>query len=106
MEIDLVMSKGNKAWLLTMVDRKSRCLLIAKVKDKSVKTINTTLNNKLKKEQIWNKIKTITNDNWHEFLGLRKLEKSTVENSTMLILIVLDRDEQMNSLIGRPENIS
>ena len=75
MEIDLVMSKGNKAWLMTIVDRKSRYLLIIKVKDKNITTINTALNNKLKKEQIWHKIKTITNDNWHEFFGLRKLEK-------------------------------
>ena len=75
MEIDLVMSKGNKAWLLTMVDRKSRYWLIAKVYTKHIKEINRVLRNKLRKEEIIKKLKTITSDNGHEFFWLRKLEK-------------------------------
>lgn len=75
MEIDLVMSKGNKAWLLTIVDRKSRYWLVTRVKTKHIKEINHRLKYKIKKEGITKKLKTITNDNGHEFFWLNKLEK-------------------------------
>jgi len=74
-EIDLVMSKENKAWLMTLVDRKSRFWLMLHVKDKQTKTINAVLILMMSDQEIQKKLKTITSDNWREFFWLRHIEK-------------------------------
>jgi len=74
-EIDLVMSKWNKAGIMTLVDRKSRFWLICKVKSKKSNEINKQLWRMIKKEWIQKRLNSITNDNGHEFFGLRHLEK-------------------------------
>lgn len=76
MEIDLVMSKWNKAWLMTLVDRKSRFWLMMNVNSKKLLEINRVLKAMVKKEWIQKKLKTITSDNGHEFFWLKHLEKS------------------------------
>lgn len=75
MEIDLVLSKGNKAWLMTLVDRKSRFWLTLHVLNKQSETINQVLIAMLSEKKIQKKLKTITSDNWREFFWLRHLEK-------------------------------
>lgn len=75
MEIDLVMSKWNKAGIMTLVDRKSRFWLICKVKSKKNEEINKELGRMIRKEWIEKKLNSITNDNGHEFFGLRHIEK-------------------------------
>lgn len=75
MEIDLVMSKWNKAGIMTLVDRKSRFWLICKVKSKKNEVINKELWKMIRKEWIEKKLNTITSDNGHEFFGLRHIEK-------------------------------
>ena len=75
MEIDLVVSKGNKAWIMTLVDRKSRYWLIIHVDSKHIDSINDQLAEMVKYEEIQKKLKTITSDNWHEFFWLEHLEE-------------------------------
>lgn len=75
MEIDLVLSKGNKAWLMTLVDRNSRFWLISHVESKYAETINQKLIIMLSEIEIQKKLKTITSDNWREFFWLRHIEK-------------------------------
>jgi IS30 family transposase len=74
-EIDLVMSKGNKAGVMTLVDRKSKLWLIIKVKSKHMDDINKALCSMIRKEWIKKELKTITSDNGHEFFWLRQIEK-------------------------------
>ncbi len=75
MEIDLVLSKWNKAWLMTLTDRKSRFWLSIHTKSKHAKSINSALKAMIKKEGIQKKLKTITSDNWKEFFWLKHVEK-------------------------------
>ena len=75
MEIDLVMSKWNKAGIMTLIDRKSRFWLMCKVKSKKNDVINKELWRMIKKIGIQKELKTITSDNGHEFFGLRHIEK-------------------------------
>lgn len=76
MEIDLVMSNGKKAWIMTLVDRKSRFWLITHVESKHINSINTQLIHMFENKEIQKKLKTITSDNWHEFFWLKHLEKT------------------------------
>lgn len=76
MEIDLVMSQWNKAWVMTLVDRKSRFWLVMKVNSKGLLEINRVLKSMVRKEWIQKKLKTITSDNGREFFWLRHIEKS------------------------------
>ena len=75
MEIDLVMSKWNKAGIMTLIDRKSRFWLIGKVESKKNDIINKELWRMIKKAWIQKKLRTITNDNGHEFFWLRHIAK-------------------------------
>lgn len=74
-EIDLILSKRKRGWVMTLVDRKSRFWLIKKVKSKESKEINKVLWRMIRKEWIEKKLKTITSDNGHEFFWLRHIEK-------------------------------
>lgn len=74
-EIDLVMSIWNKAWVMTLVDRKSRYWIVEKVRGKGWEEINRVLVKMIRKEWIEKKLKTITSDNGHEFFWLRHIEK-------------------------------
>lgn len=74
-EIDLVMSKWKKGWLITLVDRKSRYWVSRKVESKDWEEINRVLKQMIEKEWITKKLKTITSDNGHEFFLLRHIEK-------------------------------
>ena len=70
-EIDTVVSKrGIKWWLFTAVDRKARHTLIAKV----VNLKSTTLLHTMLDTFEWEKVHTITSDNWSEFARLKVLQ--------------------------------
>jgi IS30 family transposase len=76
MEVDMVMSKGNKNWgLVTIVDRKLRYLIIEKSSSKKITEVNSAVIRWLKKIRNTKKLKTITSDNGHEFFWYRALEK-------------------------------
>lgn len=75
MEIDLVMSKGNRAGTMTLVDRKSRFWLIMRVESKQMQDINKVVCKMIRKEWIKKELKTITSDNGHEFFWLKQIEK-------------------------------
>jgi len=75
MEIDLILSAWNKAWAMTLVDRKSKFWLIDKVDSKHTESINAALILMMWDQEIQKKLKTITSDNWREFFWLRHLEK-------------------------------
>ena len=70
-EWDTVVS-GHKYswWLLTMADRKSRYYLLRKVSNLKSETINMTIKAML----TWEKVKSITFDNWVEFSSIQKLK--------------------------------
>jgi len=70
-EWDTVVS-GRKYswWLVTMADRKARYYLIRKVWNLKAETINKTINAMLK----WEKVESITFDNWVEFSNIQKLK--------------------------------
>jgi IS30 family transposase len=73
-EGDLVISKGRKGGLLTLVDRHSRYPIVEKVKDKSAASIVKAFKRALKgipKEYL----KTITVDNGKEFAGFKEVER-------------------------------
>lgn len=70
-EADTVVSgKRYKWWLVTLVDRKSRYYLIKKVWNLKAETINMAINAML----MWEKIKSMTFDNWVEFSSISKLK--------------------------------
>jgi IS30 family transposase len=71
-ERDLLMGKQEKVALLTIVERKSRYTRIKKVSDKQSKTIFKATTEFIREER--RKVKTITNDNGHEFADHKKLE--------------------------------
>jgi IS30 family transposase len=70
-EWDTVVS-GRKYswWLVTMADRKSRYYLLRKVINLKASTINKTINAML----TWEKVESITFDNWVEFSKIQKLK--------------------------------
>ncbi len=70
-EWDTVVS-GRKYswWLVTLADRKSRYYLIKKVWNLKANTINMTINAML----MWEKVESITFDNWVEFSSIIELK--------------------------------
>lgn len=70
LERDLVIGKNHRGALLTIVDRKSRLTLSARVKGKTAKEVHTATVAVLK--PIRNALKTITNDNGKEFASHKK----------------------------------
>ena len=71
-ERDTVLGKFNGAALLTIVDRTSRLVKIAKVEKKTSEQIHRATVKLLKNEIVH----TITNDNGHEFFRQEKTEKA------------------------------
>lgn len=71
-EWDTVVSgRKYKWWLVTMADRKSRYYLLRKVLNLKAETINVTINAML----TWEKVESITFDNWVEFSSIQKLKR-------------------------------
>jgi len=71
-EWDTVISGHKyKWWLATLADRKSRYYLLKKIADLKSKTINMALNIMLE----WEKVESITFDNWVEFSEISKLPR-------------------------------
>jgi IS30 family transposase len=72
-EWDTVIS-GHKYswWLTTLADRMSRYYLLKKVGNFKANTINLTITAMLQ----WEKVKSITFDNWVEFSGISELQRS------------------------------
>jgi len=56
-------------WLVSLADRKSRYYIIKKVEDLKAETINKTINAIL----MWEKVESITFDNWVEFSNILEL---------------------------------
>jgi IS30 family transposase len=74
-EIDTVMGKGSKDCLLTLVERKTRYLLMGKLKNRTQKEVNHRLLQMIKSNKKY--VKTITSDNGTEFHGYKKIEEKT-----------------------------
>jgi len=72
-EIDLVHGKTGQECIMTLVDRKSRYLIIRKLVSKKVRDVNRILIPIIRKYGI----KTITADNGVEFHGYKRVEKRT-----------------------------
>jgi transposase, IS30 family len=73
LERDLVIGKNHRGALLTIVDRKSRLTLAARVKGKTAKEVHSATVAILK--PIRKALKTITNDNGKEFASHKKTAK-------------------------------
>ncbi len=73
-EADLVISKGKKGGLLTLIDRYSRYSIVEKVEDKKAETIIEAFKRGFKgiPEEY---LRTITVDNGKEFAGFKEVEK-------------------------------
>jgi IS30 family transposase len=110
-EIDLVHGKWGLECIMTLVDRKSRFLIIRKLRNKTMREVNRKLLPVIRKFGI----KTITADNGCEFHGYKKLEakspvkfyfatphhsweRGTVENTNGLIRQYLPKKESMTGL--------
>ena len=72
-EIDLVHGFRGRSCVMTLVDRKSRFTIIAKLRNKMVKEVNAHLIPLIKRHGI----KTITSDNGCEFHGFKEVEEAT-----------------------------
>lgn len=72
-EIDLVHGYRGRSCIMTLVDRKSRLTIIAKLRNKMVKEVNSHLIPLVKEYRI----KTITSDNGCEFHGYKEVEEAT-----------------------------
>lgn len=72
-EVDLVHSARSKECILTLVDRKTRYLIIRKLKDKSMKDVGNVLVAAVRKYGI----RTITADNGSEFHDYKRVERLT-----------------------------
>jgi IS30 family transposase len=72
-EVDLVHGAGSRQCILTLVDRKTRYLIIRKLKDKSMKDVGNVLVAAIRKYGI----RTITADNGSEFHDYKRVERLT-----------------------------
>jgi IS30 family transposase len=72
-ELDTIVSKDHKWGLTSIVDRKSRYLILRKIPNLKKDTLLTVLTHALRQEEV--QIKTLTSDNGPEFCGLAKLCK-------------------------------
>ena len=72
-EIDLVHGAASRACILTLVDRKTRLVIIHKLKDKSMKDVAKGLIKLIRKHGI----KSITADNGSEFHDYKRVERLT-----------------------------
>lgn len=72
-EIDLVHGAKTKDCVLTMVDRRSRLVLIRKLKDKTMPAVNQALAAMIRRYQI----RTVTADNGSEFHDYKRVEEQT-----------------------------
>ena len=70
-EVDLVHGSGSRDCILTLVDRKTRYLIIRKLKDKSMKDVGNVLVAAIRKYGI----QTITADNGSEFHDYKRVER-------------------------------
>lgn len=75
-EGDTVYGSVGKGYLITAVDRKSRFLVAAIAKDKTIDSTNAAFMKAFEREKRISPI-TLTLDNGTEFLGFKKLEKLT-----------------------------
>ncbi len=73
-ESDTVVGKGRGSYIASHVERKSRYIVIAKMKDKSTKSMNLAIRCAFRKIPA-DKLKTMTFDNGKEFAGFKELEK-------------------------------
>jgi len=113
-EIDLVHGHKSRDCILTLVDRKTRFLLINKLKDKSMKDVTAALIKLVRRHGI----KTITADNGSEFHDYKKVERltgikfyfaapyhswerGTSENTNGLIRQYLPKNKSMSGLTQR-----
>jgi IS30 family transposase len=72
-EVDLVHGAGARDCILTLVDRKTRLLIIHKLKDKAMKEVADALVKLVRRHRI----KTITADNGTEFHDYKRIERLT-----------------------------
>ena len=72
-EVDLVHGAGSRECILTLVDRKTRYLIIRKLKDKSMKDAGNAMVTAIRKYGI----RTITADNGTEFHDYKRVERLT-----------------------------
>lgn len=73
-ESDTVVGKGRGSYIASHVERKSRYTLVARMKDKSARSMNLATMRAFGKIPA-EKLKTMTFDNGKEFAGFKKLEK-------------------------------
>ena len=71
----IVNPKGIKWWLVTLVDRKSRYILMMKVKDLKWETIYWSMKYLLYGKEV----KSLTIDNWVEFSEIREFKKEWIK---------------------------
>jgi IS30 family transposase len=74
-EGDTVISHGSRCALMTLVDRRSKFLITKKIGRKTMKNINSSITNRLKK--LGKPVHSITFDNGKEFAGHAKIAKKT-----------------------------
>ena len=74
-EIDTVMGNGSKDCIVTMVERKSGYVEIAKVPDRTVESVTRETIELIKRQH--RRVKTVTSDNGTEFHGYKDIEKAT-----------------------------
>jgi len=67
--------KGRGSYIASHVERKSRYTVVAKMEDKSAKSMNLATKRTFRKIPT-EKLKTMTFDNGKEFAGFKELEKS------------------------------
>ena len=74
-EIDTVMGNGSKDCIVTMVERKSGYVEIAKVPDRTAESVTRETIELIKRQQ--RRVKTVTSDNGTEFHGYKDIERAT-----------------------------
>ena len=72
-EIDLMHGAKTKDCVLTIVDRRSRMVVIRKLKDKTMPAVNQALQAMIRRYQI----RTVTADNGSEFHDYKRIEERT-----------------------------
>lgn len=75
-EADLIVGKGNKGYVLTMVERVTQALLMARCRSKRAKDVGRAMKAVLKRIPKRFR-KTLTVDNGHEFAGHENVSKAT-----------------------------
>ena len=103
-EIDTIIGAHHQGVLLSLVERKSRLCLIARLANKSAQEVERTTINLL--DSIKEKVHTVTSDNGKEFPSMNPLLKLWMLSFSLHILMPHGKEDSMKTPMDSSDNTS